>query len=583
MRWPSRTTCRRWLAAALLVGAVGAMTPSGAATAATPPGAVPSFGSAIEDFAAYRGQTTCVPTASKGAVLLQRWLIARYAGTGTSGIVRGCGAGGHSEHKEGRAFDWRVDVTDPVQRAQASTLITLLTGSDHDGNRAAIARRMGLMYFIWNDRIYSSGQEFVPRAYVHGACKNVPLDRCSITLRHRDHVHLSMSWAGALGRTSFWDGSVSGEVEPPAAPVIKPPVLQPVPPPVVRPVPVRPVPVPPTPKPVVPPAPKPSPAPSPTPKPTPAHTPKPTPAPAPVRPAVIDQLLTPSALVTVPASGDGVTTSFSLLAGRTYRLVASGFYAHGAGSKVADAACSWHLRDDLGWSDRAEGTSSQTALKLTVDGRADWRARDGSRCDDDEHVYVWDYTPTVSGAVRVAIDDASRTDAGGSLELRVLAARADVRRFTTRLPDLDPEPAAAPSSARGDVLNGTEVLMVNAASGGRTTGLLQAGREYTVEVTGAWSAGEGVEADAECSSRAGGRWQKQRSADPLHPWVDSFDLYADGADLVPLRENGCDSGHTYRYRLVPNRTSQVSFATWDATPGDDVGSLQVTLWPRAKR
>jgi len=46
--------------------------------------------------------------------------------------------------------------------------------------------------------------------------------------------------------------------------------------------------------------------------------------------------------------------------------------------------------------------------------------------------------------------------------------------------------------------------------------------------------------------------------------------------------SGCDAGHLYRYRLIPNRTSQVSLATWDATPGDDVGALQVTVWPRAR-
>ena len=163
----------------------------------------------------------------------------------------------------------------------------------------------------------------------------------------------------------------------------------------------------------------------------------------------------------------------------------------------------------------------------------------------------------------------------------MLVAGASVSGFTTPVPELAAEPSAPPAARSGALLTGTEVLDVSAAGGGRTVGVLHAGKEYTVEVSGTWSAGEGVVADAECSRTSAGNWARERSSDPLHPTVDSFDLYADGVDLVPLR-NECDAGHVYRYRLVPNRTSQVAFATWDASPGDDVGGLRVTVWPRPR-
>jgi len=563
---------RRLLLASVVAGLLAALLPFGAGTgpasAATAPGAIPSFGLGIEGLSTYQGQTTCSPSAKPGTVRLQKWLVARYPGTGTSGIVRSCAYGGKSEHKEGRAFDWRVDVTDDVQRAQANALVELLLDTDDRGNRAAIARRMGLMYFIWADQIYSASSGFVPRPYVHAACRSVPLAVCSLTLRHRDHVHFSLSWAGALARTSFWDGSVSAPVVPPKAPILKP-----APRPTPRPIP-RPTPTPtqtptPTPRPVAQPVAQPVVQPTPTTRPTPTF----------VGPPVLDQVRTPIAQVQVPATSESVSTRFSLAAGRQYRLVATGYYAHGPGARVADAACSWHRGDDAGWSSTPELAS--TGLKLTVDGRSAWRPREGRDCNGDEHVYVWDYTPTTTGPLTLSIDDPSRADNQGELTVRVLVAGADVSGWTTAVPDLAPEPSAPPVASGGNRLTGTEVLDVDAASGGRTSAVLQAGAEYTIEVTGIWSAGDGVEADAECSRTSSGTWQRQRSSDPLHPSVDTFDLYVDGVDLQ-LQGEGCSPGHVYRYRYVPNRTSQASFAVWGATPGDDVGRLQVTIWPRRR-
>ena len=583
---------RRLLAASLLAGLLAALLPLGTgspASAATAAGALPSFGPSIEDLSTYQGQTTCSPSAKEGTARLQKWLMARYPGTGTSGIERSCSYGGKSEHKEGRAFDWRVDVNDAAQRAQATSFVELLLATDEHGNRAAIARRMGLMYFIWADQIYSASSGFAPKAYVHAGCKSVSLAVCSVTLRHRDHMHFSLDWAGALGRTSFWDGTVSPPVDPPTAPILKPapvPTPRPTPKPTPSPEPV-PAPVPAlvaqpviqpvvltNPKPVVLTNPKPVVTPKPviqpvvTPKPVPTF--KPIPTPTHVGPPVLDQVRTPVARLTVAATSESVTTPFSLTAGRPYRLVATGYYAQGPGTKLADAACSWQ---DARW--------SSSTLKLTVDGQSAWRSREGQACDGDEHVYVWDYTPTTTGPLTLSIQDPRRADNEGELTVRVLAPGADVSDWTTAVPDLGPEPSAPPAVSNGSRLTTAEALAVDATRGGRTTGVLQAGSEYVIEVSGSWSAGEGVDADAECSRTSSSPWQRQSSSDPLHPSVDTLDLYVDGVDLQPLGE-GCSAGNVYRYRYQPNRTSQANFAVWGPTPGNDIGRLQVTIWPRRK-
>ena len=74
-----------------------------AAAAPRPPHAYPA---AIEPLAPYAAQRICSPTVKPGTYALSRMLLTAYPGTRSLGIVRACGVGGTSEHKEGRAFDW---------------------------------------------------------------------------------------------------------------------------------------------------------------------------------------------------------------------------------------------------------------------------------------------------------------------------------------------------------------------------------------------------------------------------------------------------------------------------------------------
>jgi hypothetical protein len=157
---------------------------------------------AIEDYAGYEPQTKCHPKPRAGTKVLGRWLAVNLGGGGgASG--RACG-GGASEHKDGRAIDWTLDATSKADRKVAKAFLALAFATDEDGNPHAVARRMGIMYVIWNDRMYSAWDQFEAEPYLSSSCTTKT--KCSKTLRHRDHVHISLSMKGAKGRTSWYDG-----------------------------------------------------------------------------------------------------------------------------------------------------------------------------------------------------------------------------------------------------------------------------------------------------------------------------------------------------------------------------------------
>ena len=191
--------------AAVLVGLVAAVVLPVGLAAAAPETVTP--GSAIEAFAPYQGQTQCEPIARAGVTAFRDLVLAAYPGTGDSGIVRSCSVGGTSEHKEGRAWDWRVNTTNPSDVEAVEDLFAWLLAEDEHGNAAAMMRRLGVMYVIWDSQIWKSYQSAKGWQPYSGASP------------HTDHVHFSYSWAGALKRTSYWTGEVSGTV---ASPIVSP-------------------------------------------------------------------------------------------------------------------------------------------------------------------------------------------------------------------------------------------------------------------------------------------------------------------------------------------------------------------------
>lgn len=195
-RLAHRTSC---LLAAL------ALTPALATGASAAP-ATPKFPSAIEDLAPYDPQTTCRDIAQPGALGLRKLLLSAYQGTGDLGIVRSCAIPGVSEHKEGRAFDWAVNAYSATQDAQARDMLSWLLATDSRGNDHAIARRLGVMYVIYNRHIWSAGQASAGWRPYAGASP------------HTDHVHISLSRPGGAKNTSFWGATPVG-VSPTSSPV----------------------------------------------------------------------------------------------------------------------------------------------------------------------------------------------------------------------------------------------------------------------------------------------------------------------------------------------------------------------------
>ena len=200
----ARPARRRLLSVtAVLVGLVATVVVPVGLAAAAPETVTP--GSAIEAFAPYQGQTQCEAVARPGVTAFRDLVLATYPSTGDSGIVRSCSVGGVSEHKEGRAWDWRVNTANVSDVEAVEDLFDWLLAEDEHGNVAAMMRRLGVMYVIWDSRIWKSYQ--ADRGW----------QRYSGAIPHTDHVHFSYSWAGALKRTSYWSGQVSGTV---ASPIV---------------------------------------------------------------------------------------------------------------------------------------------------------------------------------------------------------------------------------------------------------------------------------------------------------------------------------------------------------------------------
>ncbi|MEO7263084.1 MAG: peptidoglycan-binding domain-containing protein [Jatrophihabitantaceae bacterium] len=199
---PGRMAATLLLTFALSGGALVAVAPAGSA-------AVPSLKapagllSPIEALAPYVEQVACQPVWRPGTLALGQLLVKTYPNTSFGG-PRDCGAD-TSEHYDSRALDWMNSIRNKTQAAQASSVITFLLSTDRWGNKFANARRMGIMYIIWNNKIWStwSGGKWEP----YHNCASTP-SPAQDTSCHRNHMHFSLSWNGAIGRTSFWSRHV---------------------------------------------------------------------------------------------------------------------------------------------------------------------------------------------------------------------------------------------------------------------------------------------------------------------------------------------------------------------------------------
>ena len=195
-----------------VAGAVSVAAPPAAAVGAALPVPQPAVAlpAEVEGLPRYQGSTSCDPTSKPGVVRFATLVQATYAGTGSSGIVRDCNdATSLSEHTEGRAWDWRVSKTNAGQVAQVRAFHDWLLAPSSTGQVAANARRLGVMYIIWDRQILHVSR---PDAGWQ------PYSCSGVTGCHEDHVHYSFTWAGAHAQTSFWSGKVAATDHGPCRP-----------------------------------------------------------------------------------------------------------------------------------------------------------------------------------------------------------------------------------------------------------------------------------------------------------------------------------------------------------------------------
>jgi len=174
-------------------------------TQAAPPSPVTRvFTQAIEPQSDYFSQKICDPIPRPGVTVVKDLLNKTY-GPRVIYIPR-YGCAGLSEHHEGRALDWMISARKADQKATADSFVAWLQKTDQFGNKIAMARRIGVMYIIWNNKIW--------RAYDPGrgwteykSCSSKP-STGNDTECHRDHVHISFTWDGAMAATSFYTGQV---------------------------------------------------------------------------------------------------------------------------------------------------------------------------------------------------------------------------------------------------------------------------------------------------------------------------------------------------------------------------------------
>jgi len=142
----------------------------------------------VEGYAPRAETITCDPPPKPGAVAFRAFVLGHLGGTDL-GICRACGAG-RSEHYEGRAWDWGVRADRPEDVERVEKLFSWLFAPGPHGEPNANFRRVGLRYLIWDRKIWSGGTQ-IWRPYSGSA--------------HRDHVHFTIGWDGALAKTSFYD------------------------------------------------------------------------------------------------------------------------------------------------------------------------------------------------------------------------------------------------------------------------------------------------------------------------------------------------------------------------------------------
>ena len=200
LRFVCPATTRRWRSGVTVILAIAL-----SATMVPPASAgfrMRGYGPAIDN-SFYEGQSKCQPTPKPGVLAFRTMVLSSFPMFGLGGISRGCSVGGRSEHKEGRAWDMSANAGYASHRDAVKRLFERLLATDRYGNEAALARRLGVMYIIWNRRIWSTwGGWSTYCVQKRRGC--VDPEDGGLRHPHTDHVHFSFTWAGARKQSTYY-------------------------------------------------------------------------------------------------------------------------------------------------------------------------------------------------------------------------------------------------------------------------------------------------------------------------------------------------------------------------------------------
>lgn len=180
--------------------ALAVVVPVGPAAAVAP--TTPTFPRAIDDYPRYEVEDQCDPTTKPGTAEVQRIIRSTWGTALGMNTPRACSSA-NSGHEEGRAIDWMTNSRIPSQKVQGDDLVAWLLAPDSYGNQHAMARRLGISYVIWDSRkfyLFNPGAGWTE----YSDCQSVRTGSGDDNICHRNHVHISMSWDGALQRTSWF-------------------------------------------------------------------------------------------------------------------------------------------------------------------------------------------------------------------------------------------------------------------------------------------------------------------------------------------------------------------------------------------
>lgn len=197
---------RATVALALTAVAVFATVTVADAPAQAVPPPTPNFGGAAVEGYAPQPPFECLhkDPHRPGVEKTMAMLIKAYPNSREGGTWANCvGHTSTSDHYSGRALDWHPGrpFVEPTASARADgyEVVRWLLATVN-GVPNLRARRLGIVYIIWDNRIW------IDRIRVWQQYQDCTGTQGNPTTCHRDHVHLTFGTAGAEGRTSWWRG-----------------------------------------------------------------------------------------------------------------------------------------------------------------------------------------------------------------------------------------------------------------------------------------------------------------------------------------------------------------------------------------